>query len=325
MKPDAFARYVRGVLAYTLLVVLWGAYVRASGSGAGCGAHWPKCDGRVIPRLASAEQVVEFTHRLTSGAAGLLVLGMLVWAFRAYAKGHPVRRGAVLSTAFMVLEALLGAALVRFELVADDDSAFRAFSMVAHLVNTFLLLAALALTAWWASGKPDVRLRGQGAVAALLGVGVLGVLAIGATGAVAALGDTLFPSASLAEGIRRDFSPTAHFLLRLRVFHPAAAVLVGAYLVLAGRAVARLRPAPETRRLGGALGVLFGVQLAAGALNVVLMAPVPMQLLHLLLADGVWIALVLLSASALAAPSGAAAPPSSPRGAGPRGVLAGRG
>ncbi|HEX2092909.1 MAG TPA: COX15/CtaA family protein, partial [Longimicrobiaceae bacterium] len=128
MKPSSFAKFVWGVLAYNLGVVLWGAYVRASGSGAGCGSHWPKCDGEVIPRLASTEQLVEFTHRVTSGIAGFLVLGVLVWALRAYPAGHPVRRGAVLSTALMVVEALLGAGLVRFELVADNSSGFRAFA-----------------------------------------------------------------------------------------------------------------------------------------------------------------------------------------------------
>jgi heme A synthase len=303
MKLTPFAKFVWGVLVYNLGVVAWGAYVRATGSGAGCGDHWPKCDGKVIPRLASTEQVIEFTHRVTSGIAALLVLAMLVWALRAFPRGHVVRRAAAASMVLMVIEALLGAGLVLFQLVADNASGYRAFSMVAHLVNTFLLLGAIALTGWWASGGRPVRLRGQGAPAALLAVGVAGMLLLGGSGAIAALGDTLFPATSLREGIRQDFSPTAHFLLRLRVFHPAIALAVGAYLVVAARVVARLRPTPTTRRLAVALAALYAVQIGAGFLNLALLAPVWMQLVHLLLADLVWLSLVLFGASALAVPA----------------------
>jgi heme A synthase len=306
MKLTGFAKYAWGVLLYNLAVVAWGAYVRATGSGAGCGDHWPKCDGRVIPRLASTEQVIEFTHRVTSGVAGLLVLAMLVWALRAFPRGHAVRRGAAASTVLMVIEALLGAGLVVFGLVDDNASAVRAFSMIAHLVNTFLLLGAITLTAWWASGGRPVRVRGQGAAAGLLAVGFAGMLLLGASGAIAALGDTLFPAVSLREGMRQDFSDTAHFLLRLRVLHPALALAVGAYLVFATRMVARLRPAPTTRRLSVAVVALFATQIGAGFLNLALLAPVWMQLVHLLLADFVWISVVLFAASALAEPDAAA-------------------
>lgn len=301
MQRNRFASFAWGVLAYNLLVILWGAYVRITGSGAGCGSHWPLCNGEVVPRSPQLETVVEFTHRLTSGLALLAVVGMLLWALRAFPAGHRVRLGAKLSMGFMIVEALIGAGLVLLELVADNASMARAFWMIAHLVNTFFLLGALALTAWWASGGAAVRLRGQGALGAALAVGVAGVLVVGASGAIAALGDTLFPSASLAEGLRQSFSADAHPLVQLRKLHPLVAVLVGAYLVGLGRAAARLRPSADARRLAGALLGLYVVQLVAGAANVVLLAPGWMQLLHLLLADFVWIALVLLAASALAA------------------------
>ena len=198
------------------------------------------------------------------------------------------------------MEALLGAGLVLFELVAQNPSLYRAASMSAHLVNTFLLLGMLTLTAWWASGGRDVRLRGQGAAGWLVLGGAAGLLLVGASGAIAALGDTLFPARSLAEGLRQDAEPTAHLLLRLRVWHPIFAVAVGAYLVVAGVALAELRPGRTVRRLAAALAALFVVQLGAGLLNLLLLAPVWMQLVHLLLADGVWIALVLSGAAALA-------------------------
>jgi heme A synthase len=301
-----FARFSAGVLAYNVAVILWGAFVRATGSGAGCGDHWPRCDGEVIPRLASTEQVIEFTHRATSGLALLAVLAMLVWAFRAFPRRHPVRLGAVLSTLLILSEALIGAGLVLLEYVAMDQRVGRVYWMAAHLFNTFLLLAALTLTAWWAFGGRRIRLRGQGAAGAVLAVAVLSTLAVGITGAVTALGDTLFPKTEVSLAV----SSTAHFLERLRVVHPLLAIATGIYVALAGVIVRRLRPGAAADRLSRVLVALFFVQLAAGAVNVVLLAPVWMQIVHLLLADAVWMALVLTAAAALAdeSPAEAARP-----------------
>ena len=298
-KQRYFSVYAWSVLAYTVAVILWGAYVRATGSGAGCGSHWPLCDGRVIPRAEQVETIIEFTHRLTSGFLGLLVVAMFIWAFRAYPRGHLVRRGAVLSLLFVITEGLIGAGLVVFELVAYNDSLARTVWIAAHLINTFLLLAFLTLTAWWASGGRGLQLKNQGAAGWLLGIGFLGMLILGASGAITALGDTLFPAGSLTEGIRQDFSPTAHFLVRLRLWHPLLAVALGLYLIWAGTLISALRPSRDTILFSRALKVLFVVQLLAGALNVYLLAPIWMQLVHLLLADAVWIALVLLAAAAL--------------------------
>jgi len=301
MNLPRFARYAWGVLAYNIVVILWGAFVRATGSGAGCGSHWPLCNGQVVPRAPQVETLIEFSHRLTSGLAFLLVIALLVWAFRAYPKKHRVRWAASFSVLFIITEALVGAGLVIFGLVADNASMARAFSMAVHLLNTFLLLACLTLTAWWSSGGESVRLRGQGMRAVLLIIGLLGVLVLGVSGAVTALGDTLFPSASLAEGLSQDFSPTAHLLIRLRVFHPAIAISVALYLILVVIWLYSLRQNSITKRFSLLLVILLVIQLVAGVINVALLAPVWMQLVHLLLADLVWIALVLLTASALAA------------------------
>jgi heme A synthase len=317
-----FARFAWLVLAVALLVVLWGAYVRASGSGAGCGSHWPLCNGQVVPRAPRMETLVEFTHRLTSGLAFLLVVALVVGARRAFPRGHLTRRGAVLALFFILTEALVGAGLVLLELVAHNQSLARAIWMAAHLVNTFLLLGAIALTAWWAAPETDGRgapsMRGHRLVAGTLGVGALAMLVLGVSGALTALGDTLFPARTLAEGFRQDFSPTAHFLIRLRFLHPTLAIGVGTYLVATALIVALRRPGRTTRRLATTLVGLFVAQIGAGILNLVLLAPVGMQLVHLLLADLVWITLVLLGAAALAAP--AAARVVHPQGAGePRG------
>jgi heme A synthase len=311
MKLSRFAKYAWGVLAYNLVVILWGAYVRASGSGAGCGSHWPLCNGEVVPRAREVETLVEFSHRLTTGLAGLLVIGLIVWAFRALPRGHAARMGAALSLVFIVAEGLVGAAQVLLGLTGDNDSLARAVIGSIHLANTFVMLGAMVLTAWWASGGRPLRLRDQGPLAWIFAVGLLGVLLVGASGAVTALGDTLFPAASLAEGLRQDFSPAAHFLIQLRVIHPILAVLVGVYSVVAGRLAAAWRPGSATRRLAWALAALFGAQLLVGIVNVALLAPIFMQIIHLLMADLVWIALVLAAAAALseraAAPEPAAA------------------
>ena len=299
MKLNRFAKYAWGVLALNMFVILWGAFVRASGSGAGCGSHWPLCNGGVIPPSPQLETIIEFTHRITSGVSLLLVVGLLVWAFRAYPKGHSVRLGAVLSMIFMITEALIGAVLVLFSWVAKNESTGRVISVALHQTNTFLLLALLTLTAWWASGGTPMRLKGQGIGLWALGFGLFGVLILGVSGAVNALGDTLFPARSLAEGISQDFSPTAHFLIRLRVWHPIIAISVGLYLIFVCGLVGMFRPQPILRRFVGLLIAFVLLQLTAGLVNVLLLAPVWMQLVHLFLADMVWIWLVLVTANTL--------------------------
>ena len=200
---------------------------------------------------------------------------------------------------FMITEALVGAGLVLFGWVADDASLGRAISISVHLVNTFLLLGALSLTAWWASGGAPVRLRGQGLALAALLLALSGVMVIGVTGAITALGDTLFPSGSLLEGIRQDIDPAAHFLIQLRVFHPIIAILVGFYQFLVSGLVGLFSYSKVVKRFAAVVAGLFFVQLGAGLLNLILLAPVWMQLVHLFLADMVWISLVLLTASVL--------------------------
>jgi heme A synthase len=295
-----FTKYAWGVLAYNLLVILWGVYVRASGSGAGCGSHWPLCNGEVIPQSPQVQTLIEFTHRMMSGLSLILVVGLVIWAFRAHPKGHPARLGASLSMFFIVTEALVGAGLVLFSWVAQNASIGRVISMSVHLVNTFFLLAALTLTAWWSSGGERLRLRRQGFALWGLGLGFLGVMLLGVTGSITALGDTLFPASSLAAGLQQDFSPASHFIIRLRVWHPLIAISVGLYLIFFSLLLAMFRPSPRTKRFTMLLSGLFVLQFAAGLINLVLLAPVWMQLLHLLLADSVWISLVLLAANTFA-------------------------
>jgi heme A synthase len=292
----AFSLYAWGVLAYTLLVILWGAFVRATGSGAGCGNHWPLCNGEVTPRAPSVETMIEFSHRLTSGLALVVAVLLVVWAWRAWPRGHYVRKGAMVSLLFLIIEALIGAGLVLLEYVADNVSVARAYWMAGHLLNTFFLLGALALTAWWASGGAPLRLRGQGAVGWALGVALAGVALLGANGGVTALGDTLM----LTAGIHPDESPIVATLRDIRFVHPLLAFLVGGLVAVAVWRVNTLRPSPQALRLGRWLIGVYVAQLLLGALNVALRAPIWIQLTHLLLADLIWIGLVLLAAVALA-------------------------
>ena len=290
-----FARYAWSVLAFNLAVVLWGAFVRATGAGAGCGKHWPLCNGEMLPRSPSLNTVIEFTHRVTSGIDLVLVALLVFWAFRAFPPRHAVRLGAALSAVFLITEALLGAALVLLEHVAKNQSSARAYSLSAHLVNTLTLLACLTLTAWWTAGKAPVRRGGRAAWMAACSLGT--VMILGVSGAIAALGDTLFPSRSLAEGWIRDFDPAASIFVRLRVLHPAIAILAGAWLVYYAVATAGRRPLLRPR--AWMLLAMVAGQITAGVANLLLSAPVWMQLIHLLLADALWISLVLLCAGTL--------------------------
>lgn len=301
MKLKNFAPFTWGVLAWNLLVILWGAYVRATGSGAGCGQHWPLCDGQVLPQARDTEMTIEFTHRLLSGGAILLIAAMLFWGFRITTKEHPVRKGLTASGVLIVVEALLGAGLVLFKLVEENSSVARAIAVALHLANTFLLVGSLALTAYWASGGKAVQIKRQGAKVWLLGFGLLGMLLIGMSGAVTALGDTLFPVSSLAEGLAADQDPNAHFLIRLRVYHPVIAVMVAVYSLYLVRTLFTQNQG-LARKLLAALVIIGILQLSAGLINLLLLAPIYMQMIHLLTADLVWITYVLTTAALLAKP-----------------------
>lgn len=300
MKLTRFAKYAWGVLAFNLLVILWGAYVRASSSGAGCGSHWPLCNGEIIPRTPTIKTLVEFSHRLTSGLALLLTVALLVWAIRLFAKQHPARKFAWLSMFFMLTEAAVGAGLVLFEYVAENKSIARAWWMAGHLINTFLLVASLTLTAWTASSETEPDMVPRKNLNWMLWLAIIGTLILGVSGAITALGGTLFPVTSLAEGLKQDLSPGSHVLIRLRFYHPFIAAGVGVWLIVTAIAA---RTSNLAKRFSTVLMALVLVQLAAGLINLLLHAPIWLQIVHLLLSDLLWIALVLLSYTALARPA----------------------
>lgn len=295
MKLTSFARFAWFTLLVNILVIIGGAYVRATGSGAGCGAHWPLCNGSMLPDTSRIHTIIEFSHRVTSGIALICVLVMMVWAWRKIPRWQPVHTAAVGSTLFIFMEAALGAGLVLFEYVAFNVSIARAYWMAAHLVNTFLLLLFLTLTAWWASGGKPISFRRDSATNWALAVAFLSTLILGASGAITALGDTL----TLAGGISPAESAIVARLIELRIFHPLIAFGVGALLLFSVWIVNKRRPAKQAKLFSTMLMGVYALQLLAGALNVALKAPVWLQLVHLLLADALWILLVLLAASVL--------------------------
>ncbi len=299
MAIKRFAWYAWAVAAYTLVVIVWGAFVRASGSGAGCGNHWPLCNGELIPRAPQIETIIEISHRATTGILLFAVAGLLIGAFRLYPVGHLVRKGAIWSTFFLLMEAALGAGLVLFEYVAHNISVARAWWVGTHLINTYLLVAVLTLTAWWASGGKRVQWRGQGGTGWIFGLTTLGMLLLGASGAVIAMGDTLV----LGAGIAPETSPVLAQIIGLRIYHPLLAFGVGGLLALSTWAANRWRAGPDTQRFTRWLAITFVAQLLLGALNVSLKAPIWLQLIHLLNADLVWMAFVLLAAAAFAQPA----------------------
>ncbi|MFN7962630.1 MAG: COX15/CtaA family protein [Thermoanaerobaculia bacterium] len=299
MTLPTFQKLTRTTLIYNLAVILWGAYVRASGSGAGCGNHWPLCNGEVVPRAPRLETLIELSHRLTSGLALLAGLAVLVFAWKLFPAGHRVRSGAFWSFLLLLAEGGVGAALVLFRLVAENESIARAGFMAAHLLVTFVLLAALTLTDLWARGAPELGWRQAPRPLRRQLVWVASsLMLVGASGAVAALGDTLYPASSLAQGLAQDLSPTASLFVKLRLIHPFLAAAVGLYLLFAVRPTGPRRAA----RSAPALAVHWLVlgQLALGTLNVGLLAPIPLQLGHLLLADLLWVATIALGAERLA-------------------------
>ena len=283
----------------SVLVILWGAVVRVTGSGAGCADHWPLCNGEFVPHSPGAATLIELTHRVTSSLAGLLSVVVFLLSRRHFERGSQVRRAALWGLGLMLLEGAIGALLVKRGWVAKDASEARALVVALHLCNTFLLLGAQVATVQLARQPAVLCFRGLGSMPWLLG-GALGLLlTLGATGAVTALGDTLFPAASLAQGVAHDFSVGAHFLVRLRLWHPVLAVLVGGLVVYLAEHVRATSLSPGTLRWARLVTWAYVAQVALGLLNLLLLAPAAVQISHLLLADLTWIALVQLCMAVL--------------------------
>lgn len=303
-RQHSFVKYSWFTTGYLILVICWGAVVRLTGSGAGCGDHWPHCNGQIVPLDPNVETLIEFGHRLTSGLSIILVIALVIFARRIFPPMHLVRKAAYGTLFFLIVEALLGAVLVLNHLVAENDSVFRAVMSAVHLTNTFFLLAFSAMTSFFAATKSEPLVdfslkyteRKQFAFISVL------LILVGMTGAIVALGDTLFPSESLIEGVKKDFDPTSHFLIRLRILHPILAIVTAALLLWYVKSQQKIRYYFGKQQAWHQLELLVYAQVLAGIGNFLLMAPAWLQILHLLLADLIWIRFVTAGASLFLVP-----------------------
>ena len=270
-----------------ILVILEGAVVRATGSGAGCGSRWPLCNGDFIPQHPRLATIIEFTHRSMTAVCTMLVAGVVAWTFFTHPSGSRVRKAAAWSGILLVTEALLGAVLVLGGYVEHNASNTRVLVQCVHFTNTMLLLAALTLAWWWQRQRQIFELQGP-APQRVAGLALAFTVLTGATGSVAALADTLFPASSLRVAMLADFSSSSPLLIRMRWMHPAASA--GTFLLIGMLAM--------TVRSGRAklLFALLGLQLLLGIADVLTLAPVTLQVLHLLGADLLWIATVCTAA-----------------------------
>ncbi len=271
--------------------------------------HWPLCNGAIVQHSASMKTMIEYTHRIMSGFALLAVVGLAAWAFRGTVRGHLARMAAAAAVVLTLVEAILGALLVKLGYTAESPAPMRPAFLALHLTNTLLLLWALTLAAHLL-GRRTGYLRGRvRLVAPFSAVAcVFVVMIVGVTGSLAALGDTLFPASSLGQALAEDFSPTSGWLVHWRWMHPAIAFAASIFLI-GLLASASARPADKTRqgaapaagrwdnrRLSALVLLLLACVYALGVLDVALLAPVWVQVAHLLGADTLWAALVVLAA-----------------------------
>ena len=281
--PRALTLLAWAVLASMLVVVLWGAVVRATDSGGGCGSHWPLCNGDFFPHHPRLATLIEFVHRASTGVCAALTILLGIWTFYATDREHKARTAWVWTSVLLVTESLLGAVLVKGGYVEHNTSMARVAMQAIHFTNTLLLLAAMTLTAWFLSRRRAVQTVAAHGLAV---AAVVATIIVGATGSLAALADTLFPSSSLTAAMAADFAAGSPLLVRMRWMHPAAAVLGFVFVVLLA-----LRVRSWTSRV---VMALLALQVLLGVGDVLLLAPTWMQVLHLLGADLYWIALVVL-------------------------------
>jgi cytochrome c oxidase assembly protein subunit 15 len=303
MPSVGLRRFAWGVLLYFIAVILWGTLVRATGSGAGCGNHWPLCNGTVLQHSPRIDTVIEFTHRITSGISLFSVIGLVVWTYAGTIRGHLARIAAVSSLVFTLLEAVLGALLVKLGYTAQSQSPMRPLFLALHLANTLLLLAALTLAAHLLGRtkgylRTTVRVVGpRGAVTA-----VFAIMIVGVTGSLAALGDTLFPVTTLGQALKQDFSATAEWFVRWRWMHPAVAILASVFLIWLLIRARKDTAHWDNRPVARLVLLMLAVVYSLGLLDVVLLAPLWLQIAHLLAADILWASTVVLTAKVTLVP-----------------------
>ena len=274
-------------LVVSVFSIIAGAIVRATGSGDGCGASWPTCNGEIIPELDTPSELIEFSHRSVSGV--LLIITLIIFV-KSFKDEVPTLQKKIIwsLTFFVLLEALIGAVIVIYEWVGMNSSAPRIIAVPLHLVNTFGLLGAYTLLFHLTRNSKTTlnNFFDRG-----FKIGLFLFLLSGATGSIAALADVIFPSESFITGLAEDFDTNSEVLTRLRILHPIVASALSLYLYSeANRLQNEYQVITKNIKLLILLGVLLGVS------NVISNIILPLSILHLLMADLLWILYVYKSA-----------------------------
>ncbi len=267
------SKIIYALWIYTLVVIAWGAWVRISHSGNGCGDHWPLCNGEFIPSLADKKTLTEYSHRLTSGLYGLFVF-YIFYFFQKKENSHYGTQTKKLSWAlliFMIIEALLGALLVKQNLVTVNDSIYRLFVMSMHQVNSLLLAGTTYLLYLSLNEKTKslLVLKWTKLIAFFL--------IVASSGAIAALASTLFPTVSLWEGIVKDFSSDSHIFVKLRALHPFLALSIMSFVIYS-----------LTKKNENILALKLFIAVFVGVITLLTLSPIWLKLTHLMLAHYLW-------------------------------------
>ena len=274
-------------LIVSILSIIAGAIVRATGSGDGCGASWPTCNGEIIPKLETSAELIEFSHRFISGF--LLIITLIIF-IKSFKDKVPVLQKRIiwLLTFFVLLEALIGAVIVIYEWVGLNSSSPRIIAVPLHLLNTFGLLGTYTLLFHLTKNKKNSlnNFFDRG-----FKIGLCLFLLSGATGSIAALADVIFPSESFIAGLAADFDSNSELLTRLRILHPIVATALSIYLYSEANRLQK-----EYRILTKNIKVLVFLGVLLGLLNVVSNIILPLSILHLLIADLLWVVYVDKSA-----------------------------
>lgn len=283
----------------TVAVVIGGALVRATDSGAGCGESWPICGGQIIPEIGNYHTAIEVSHRLMTGLLGFGVIALYVLVRRDFDKDHRLRRAVVVGGILLIVESLLGASLVLFGWVEFDASIARLIVVPLHLINTFMLVGAFTVTVFFASGGKGFRIDLARTRDKLIVAGLGAILLIGATGALNALADTLIQSDALRQAEPGEFLVTEPVLRQVRAIHPFVAIVGGLAIYMLVRYLAAGEETIVRRLALGIQGIVW-LQFIVGLLNIALEVPLETQLIHLFVADLLWIGFVLIGCHLLA-------------------------
>ena len=276
MSLKRYKLYLIFLWIYSIAVIVWGAWVRISKSGDGCGTSWPLCNNTIVPDLQDTNAMIELTHRVSTGLYGIFVVLLIIWTFKLFPKKHILRKVALFILSLTILEALIGAKLVLLGLVGDNTGWSRILVMSIHQVTSILLTGSIA-RAYYLTALDKINFSW------LVEIGKIIMLLIVATGGVAALSNTVFPSSSIMDGLMSDLDPTSHILLKLRVIHPILALSLTLAMMIILIKLHKYNP-----KYAKELALCFSIAIVVGIITLITLSPIYMKLIHLVIAHFVW-------------------------------------